>query len=80
MPIAGWDTLSPLLLDMKPAALNALKPVVDKYREDPEPFANTVKSRTGAGSSVERRTPGLKRSRLNKNASTNALNPNMKPR
>lgn len=34
MPIAKWETLSPLLTDMKPAALNALKPIIDRHRDD----------------------------------------------
>lgn len=34
MPIAKWETLAPLLTDMKPAALNAIKPIVDRFRED----------------------------------------------
>ena len=34
MPIAKWETLAPLLTDMKPAALNGLKPIIDRHRDD----------------------------------------------
>jgi len=73
MPVAGWATLSPLLLDMKPAALNNLKPILDQYQEDAEPFSATLKSRAPAGSSVERKSGGLVRSRMQKNQSASEL-------
>ena len=52
--IVGFDTVTPHLKDIKPAIVNTLKPVIDKYRtqtaaEDPPPMATPSKKELRPG-------------------------------
>jgi hypothetical protein len=58
MPVARWETLGPLLTDLKPAVQKSLAPILAKYREEGSGEVSPIgkPARGKAASSAERRS------------------------